>query len=124
MNGKHETINPTPRAKTYSGPTIRYQTNCGWVYITVNSDDNGRIVEVFARMGKTGGCSGAFLESIGRTISIALQCGVDPKELASQYDDIKCLGQGLDQGSRMNCALAVAAAIRHVIEENKIGHTT
>lgn len=107
------------RPKTLNGLTTRYRTGCGWVYVTVNSLD-GKIVEVFARTGKSGGCGGAFLESLGRTLSVALRSGADPEEIAKQYDDVKCYGQGWDEGEQVNCVTAIAKAIRFALDENRM----
>jgi len=51
------------------------ETGNGKMYVTVSSQ-NGRPVEIFLSIGKSGQILNNFCEAIGRTISIALQHGV------------------------------------------------
>jgi ribonucleoside-diphosphate reductase alpha chain len=47
------------RPKSVSGITERIETGCGHLYVTVNFIDN-KVVEVFAGLGKCGGCSKSY----------------------------------------------------------------
>ncbi len=107
---------PPPRPQTYPGSTTRYSTACGKVYVTVCVDSFGYPVEVFARMGKVGGCPSAFLEAVSRTISVALRCGIDAAEIASQYIGINCTGGAWDQGTRItSCVTAIGLELKRVM---------
>lgn len=62
---------------------------CGSIYVTVNVSD-GRPVEVFARLGKAGGCGSATMEAVGRAVSVGLAAGVDAMTLAMSLRGIQC----------------------------------
>ena len=110
---------PPKRPRTLPGSTTRYRTGCGWVYVTVNVDESGKPIEVFASFGKSGGCGSATSESLARTLSVALRCGVDAAELAAQYVGIACnAGEVWDEGIKVtSCAAAVGLAIRKVLND-------
>ncbi len=68
------------RPITLNGFTDKVKTARGTLYVTVNAINNEPI-EVFANIGKSGGDMSALSEAIGRLISIALQNGVDVKNI-------------------------------------------
>lgn len=54
----------------------------GKVYITVNTDDDDNLYEVFVQWGRAGSDETTLTEALGRVLSLALQGGIPPKELA------------------------------------------
>jgi len=62
------------RPNTTFGRTPRTMTGCGWLYITEAEADGYK--ELFAQMGKTGGCAACFLSALGRLITFAMNAGV------------------------------------------------
>jgi len=106
---------PRKRAKTTRGITERVTTGCGYIYVTVNSDDRG-ICEVFSTLGKAGGCASAQLEAISRLISLALRSGVDVASIVRQLRGIRCPSIAWEDGKAvLSCADAIASVLeKHV----------
>ena len=71
------------RSPVLRGETREKVTGCGSLYVTVNEDDFGPR-EIFANMGKAGGCASASTEAIGRLISLAFRYGVPPDKIVKQ----------------------------------------
>jgi ribonucleoside-diphosphate reductase alpha chain len=99
------------RPKTISGTTHKVTTGCGSLYVTVNIDE-GEVFEVFAKLGKAGGCSACTTEALTRTISIGLRAGVDISEYFKTLKGISCNAPGLDGGIKIcSCPDAIAQVI-------------
>ncbi|MFP4474124.1 MAG: vitamin B12-dependent ribonucleotide reductase [Desulfatibacillaceae bacterium] len=107
-----QTILPRSRPLQTTGVTERMKTGCGNLYVTVNQDDMG-ICEVFAQMGKTGGCASSQTEATGRLISLALRSGVKPEAIVKQIVGIRCPSPAW-QNSKMvlSCPDAVAQVLQ------------
>jgi ribonucleoside-diphosphate reductase alpha chain len=106
-------VAPTPRrrSRVTTGSTERVTTGCGYIYVTVNSDEQG-ICEVFSHLGKTGGCAAAQLESTCRLISLALRSGVDVAAVVKQLKGIRCPSIAWEDGrSILSCADAIAGVL-------------
>ena len=54
----------------------------GKVYITVNTGDDDRLYEVFVQWGRAGSDETTLTEALGRVLSLALQRGIEPRELS------------------------------------------
>ena len=115
--GKPEGIVLTPRRRPEDtqGHTKRVNTGCGYIYVTVNSDDQG-ICEVFSTLGKSGGCASAQLEAISRLISLALRAGLDVASVVRQLRGIRCPSIAWVEGkSILSCADAIASVLeKHI----------
>jgi len=99
------------RSPVLRGETLEKVTGCGSLYVTVNEDDFGPR-EVFANMGKAGGCASASTEAIGRLISLAFRYGVPPDKIVKQLRGIRChvpLGFGPNQ--ILSCPDAIGKAL-------------
>jgi len=111
---------PRKRAKVTSGVTERVTTGCGYIYVTVNSDEHG-ICEVFSSLGKAGGCASAQLEATSRLISLALRSGVDVASIVRQLRGIRCPSIAWEEGKAvLSCADAIASVLeKHITSEGK-----
>jgi ribonucleoside-diphosphate reductase alpha chain len=99
------------RSPVLRGETREKVTGCGSLYVTVNEDDFGPR-ELFANMGKAGGCASASTEAIGRLISLAFRYGVPPDKIVKQLKGIRChvpLGFGPNQ--ILSCPDAIGKAL-------------
>jgi ribonucleoside-diphosphate reductase alpha chain len=109
-------ITPRPRPEATRGVTQRINTGCGKLYVTVNSDDLG-FCEVFAQMGKTGGCASSQIESTGRLISLALRAGVKIDAIIKQITGIRCPNPMWVNGRQvLSCPDAIAQVLAKVAQ--------
>jgi len=109
-------ITPRPRPERTTGVTELINTGCGKLYVTVNQDHLG-FCEVFAQMGKTGGCASSQIESTGRLISLALRSGVKIDAIIKQITGIRCPSPIWQNGNQvLSCPDAIAKVLAHVAE--------
>jgi ribonucleoside-diphosphate reductase alpha chain len=118
-----ETTNyrPRQRARKTKGQTTKFRMGCGTLFVTVNKDNHG-LCEVFANLGKAGGCPSQS-EAMCRAVSAALRCGVDPKVLIEQLKGIRCLSTIANRKTNkkidvLSCPDAIARAIEDMLEED------
>ncbi|TAL62079.1 MAG: TSCPD domain-containing protein [Bacteroidetes bacterium] len=100
------------------GVTYKAKTGCGSVYITINEND-GKPIEVFATLGKSGGCACAQLQAIGRLLSWGLSSGANIEKAAYTINGILCHEVDIDSG-KLACPSAVANIIQKYIESKKV----
>ncbi|URA10329.1 adenosylcobalamin-dependent ribonucleoside-diphosphate reductase [Thermospira aquatica] len=70
------------RPKTLPAEIIKTKTGSGTLYTSIGLDERGWPIEIFINISKHGSEVSAFSEALGRVISIALQNGVSPLDLA------------------------------------------
>jgi ribonucleoside-diphosphate reductase alpha chain len=108
---------PRKRPKVTTGVTERVNTGCGYIYVTVNFDQQG-ISEVFSTLGKAGGCAAAQLEAISRLTSLALRSGIDVDSIVKHLRGIRCPSIAWEQGHAiLSCADAIASVLEKYIRE-------
>ncbi len=99
------------RPRLLSGETERMDTGCGKLFVIMNDDEHGPR-EVFANMGKAGGCASSNTEALGRLISLALKKGASPSEVVDQLKGIRChVPYGMGPNATLSCADAIGKAI-------------
>ncbi|HUT96699.1 MAG TPA: TSCPD domain-containing protein, partial [Dehalococcoidales bacterium] len=108
-------LTPRQRPTETRGAITKVSTGCGSLYITVAYDDKG-IFEVFATLGKSGGCASAQLEATCRLITLTLRSGVDVASVVKQLRGIRCPNMAWEDGkSILSCADAIASVLeKHI----------
>jgi len=112
-SGEEEMVTLTPRKRPTEtkGTITKVKTGCGSLYTTVAYDDKG-IFEVFATLGKSGGCASAQLEATCRLITLALRSGIDVASVVKQLKGIRCPSIAWEKGkSVLSCADAIASVL-------------
>ncbi len=116
FGGDRAKMMPRERPTATTGVTERVTTGCGHLYITVNSDEQG-ICELFASLGKAGGCASAQLEAITRLISLALRSGVDVESIVKHLKGIRCPSIAWDSGRAvLSCADAIGGVLERQLK--------
>ncbi|MBN1297105.1 vitamin B12-dependent ribonucleotide reductase [bacterium] len=106
-------VGPRPRPICVKGRTIEMETGCGSLYVTINEDDNGNPFEVFAQIGKAGGCVASQTQSTARLCSLALRSGIEPKTIIKQLIGISChKPSGFGSNKILSCSDAIAKALK------------
>lgn len=72
-----------------SGNTFCKKTACGTLYITINRDKDGNIVECFVHTSKGGICQ-ANINAVNRMVSLSMRSGVKIDEIIDQLRGITC----------------------------------
>jgi ribonucleoside-diphosphate reductase alpha chain len=104
---------PRNRPRVTFGVTERVRTGEGYLYVTINEDEQG-LCEVFTTIGKAGGNAAAQSEAISRLISLSLRAGIEPREIIKQLKGISGPLPVWDNGTQV---LSTPDAIAKVLEK-------
>lgn len=114
-----EKIKPKKRPKATHGEMKKSPIGCGDLYVFIGADEDGFPCDVFANIGKMGGCSSQS-EGISRLASLALRSGVDPDEVISELKGIKCPSASREK--LRSCPHLIGTRIEEVVLEWKKKH--
>ena len=122
-----DTIMPITRADMgdrLEGATYVRTTACGKLYITINTNDKGELVEVFIDPSKSGGCL-ANVEVIGRLCSSMLRAGVAVEAVIDSAKGVKCssCARSKKKVDGLSCGDIVAKAIETEYNYRKTTNT-
>lgn len=110
--------------KRLSGSTYIKHVACGKLYITINRDSEGNLVEVFIDNGKSGGCS-ANAESLGRFASACMRCGMSVESIVDITKGVRCAACSQVKGGKskhidgISCGDVLAKTIQEEYENCK-----
>ena len=104
----------TRPAKEEPGKTIRKETQCGNLYVTVAGNPPNQL---FISMGKAGGCYSCLMGSMGRLIGMALQDGMSVERVIKALKGERCPGVSWDNGKQiLSCPDAISQALTEYME--------
>lgn len=115
------------RPKETHGTIYKITVGCGSAYVTPARNDDGILIEIFATLGKAGGCATCQLEALTRSISLGLKYRVPLEEYVKELEEIKCPSPGFDNGGHYeitenrihSCADAIATILKKEIKKEK-----
>ena len=101
------------RPRALEGKTVKIGTGCGNLYVTLNRNGEG-LFEVFATLGRSGGCANCQNEALTRAITVGLRCGIPKEEYIRELEGIQCPNPvPFPQENRvMSCPDAIAKVLR------------
>ena len=128
QENKLDSIQPITRADMgdrLEGATYVRQTACGKLYVTINANEKGELVEVFIDPSKSGGCL-ANVEVIGRLCSTMLRAGVAVEAVIDSAKGVKCssCARSKKKVDGLSCGDIVAKAIETEYKYRKGKKTT
>ncbi len=115
---------PRERPSAVEGTTQKLNTGYGGLYVTINEDEHG-LFEVFSQIGRAGGFTQSFTESLARLISLCLRSGIPPEEIIEQLEGIRSPEVAFEQGEKiLSIPDAMAKALKWHREGKKLTEQT
>jgi len=113
-------VTPRVRPEVVSGKTYKVKTGYGSLFVTVNDDEFGAPIEVFATLGKSGGFFQEQSEALCRLISTALRSRIKVEEIIHQLKGIR---GPMPVMTNKGTVLSLPDAVAQTLEEHVL-HTT
>ncbi len=106
---------PRVRPDVVTGKTYKVKTGYGALFVTVNDDEYGAPIEVFATLGKSGGFFQEQSEALCRLISTALRSHIKVEEIIKQMKGIR---GPMPVMTNRGTILSLPDAIAQILEEH------
>ncbi len=107
------------RPMVLNGRTYEVMTPVGKAFITINRDNNGNPIELFATVGKGGMHVMADAEALGRLVSIALRASDNPNKVAHKIvSQLRGIGGSSQIGFGKDRVMSLADAMAKVLAED------
>jgi ribonucleoside-diphosphate reductase alpha chain len=110
-----------PRPHVLIGATYRAPTPVGTAFVTVNSDQDGNVCEVFVTVGRAGSDVAADAEALGRLISLSLRIpsGLSARSVTEAViDQLSGIGGSASLGFGNARVRSLADAVAKVLSEH------
>ena len=106
------------RPKILLSSSYKVTTGCGNLYIHITYLEDKIPLEVFATLGKAGGCLTGQNEALTRAISIGLRYDISPREYIKQLKGIQCPNPVMFPPEKriLSCADAIGKTLESFIE--------
>jgi len=102
--------------------TREVKTACGNLFIIITFDATAMPFEVFAYMGKSGGCNQAYIDGIAIAISVGLRSGTYWEDFSTYLSGVRC-GEVKWEGKGrqiVSCTDAIAQALKDAMADEDI----
>lgn len=102
-----------PRPKVVGGLIVKVVTGCGNMYVQLGFW-NGSLHEVFATLGRSGGCAMCLNEALTRSVTAGLRRGAPVEDFVKQLSGLRCPTPMPfpKEDAVMSCSDAMAKALR------------
>lgn len=106
------------RPEVTVGKNYKFNTGCGGLFVNINETEDGKPVELFATIGKSGNCQKCNMEALGRMVSLSFRNRVAVEKIMKQLLSIGCDKPcGMGPKKILSCPDAIAKALKRYSEE-------
>jgi ribonucleoside-diphosphate reductase alpha chain len=105
------------RPKVCPSITTKVRLVCGNAYITTSFQDN-KIFEIFATIGKSGGCVICMLQSLTTAVTLGIRYGVPVEDYIKHLIGCGCPTMSWDDGMKyLSCVDAIGKVLKEQNEK-------
>lgn len=111
-----------PRPKEIKSTITRISLTCGKLYVTIGEHE-GKVFEIFATIGKSGGCTTCFLQALTLSITQGIRHGVPVEVYIKKLIGSRCPSPSMDEGNQyLSCVDAIGQVLKKKDEELNAVH--
>lgn len=111
----------TKRPKAVNGSTTRIHLQCGNLYVTITRHE-GKMFEVFASLGRTGGCAASQMSALTIAITMGIRHGIPPEVYVEKLKGVCCPMVSYDDSVKyVSCPDAIAQVMEIELKKIKEG---